>query len=225
MSVYSSIDSAFVDIIIDVMIALTTHRPVLLFIDEVDTQIGDTNIFHRLIAPMNGDPFFFSQKQISFAKQNLVIFYALSSKIDEIKNAQKWPDFLSRIPSLHQITLPAFDSPFERIYRTISMLPQSTAPVRLVQAAALAYIGMRNWASARELEHAVELAKARITESPRVLELTHIAPSWQDVEAVSGSIFGAPMNIIEVMDRNSAARRVAARTKKPARTRGRKRPE
>jgi hypothetical protein len=152
MSAYSNIEEAFADIIIDVMMALVTHQPTLLFIDEVDTQLDEKYMFHRLIAPMNDDKFLFSQKQISLSKQNLVIFYALSSSVDEIKRTQKWPDFLSRIPAAHHITLPKFDSPLERIYRTVGILPRGMYPVRHVEAAALLYIGLREWTSSRELE-------------------------------------------------------------------------
>jgi len=62
MSAYNSVEQAFADIVIDVMIALMTRRATLLFIDEVDTQLDDKNVFQRLIAPMNGDLFFFAQK-------------------------------------------------------------------------------------------------------------------------------------------------------------------
>ncbi|MGE0279038.1 MAG: ABC transporter ATP-binding protein [Rhizobiaceae bacterium] len=203
MSAYSSVDQAFSDIVIDVMIALMAHRPTLLFIDEVDTELDGKNMFHRLIAPMNGDPFFFAQKQISFSKQNLVIFYALSSGVDELKRTQKWPDFLSRIPSAHQITLPNFDSALERIYRTISILPVGMYSCRRVEAAALLYIGLREWASSRELEQTLQLAKERITGDPRILRLKNMASSWQDIEAVSEEIFKGPTNILEIVDEAS----------------------
>ena len=161
MSAYNNIEQAFSDIVMDVMIVSMTRRSTLLFIDEVDTELDEKNMFQRLIAPMNGDPFFFAQKQASFAKQNLVIFYALSASVDDVKSAQKWPDFLSRIPVAHQIRLPKFNSAFERIYRAISILLRGPVPVRRVEAAALLYIGLRNWASSRELEQELELAKGR----------------------------------------------------------------
>jgi hypothetical protein len=200
MSAYNNIEEAFSDIVIDVMISLMTRSSTLLFIDEVDTQLNGKNMFQRLIAPMNGDPFFFSQKQVSFSKQNIVIFYALSVKTEEINKTQKWPDFLSRIPTAHQIILPKFDSPFERIYRAISILPRGPSPVLRVEAAALLYIGLRSWASSRELEQALELAKSRITQQSEILKLTNVASSWQDIEAVSEQIFAGPTNVLEIAD-------------------------
>jgi hypothetical protein len=80
LSAYDRIDAAFQDIITDVIFALNSHNPVFLFIDEVDTLLDGKSILERLIAPMNGDPFFFLRRQLSFAKQNLVVFFALSSK-------------------------------------------------------------------------------------------------------------------------------------------------
>jgi hypothetical protein len=178
----------------DLIVPLLSRQDVLLFVDEVDTQLNGHHIFQRLIAPMNGDPFFFLQKQLSFARHNLVVFYALSSPIEDIGKAPKWPDFLSRIPAAHQIRLPKFTSPIDRIYRAISLLPRGHFPVKNVQAAALLYIGLREWKSSRELEQALELAKARISETPPVLALTHIETSHQDIEQISEStgidIFG-----------------------------------
>lgn len=205
LSAYTNIDQAFNDIATDVLVALATHKPILLFIDEVDTQLDDRSMFQRLIAPMNGDPFFFLQKQVSFAKQDIVVFFALSSRIDDLGKRQKWPDFLSRIPSAHQIKLPAFNSPIDRIYRTIAMLPKGPFPVTYVEASALLYIGLRIWTSVRELEQALDLAKMRcVSSSSRVLELAHIALSTQDVDQVAKEgegtydIFGGPTNVLEI---------------------------
>jgi hypothetical protein len=184
LSAYNSIDRAFDDIVMDIIVALNSHNPVILFVDEVDTQIDGRNLFQRLIAPMNGDPFFFNERQISFAKQNLVVFYALSSRVEDI-NTVKWPDFLSRVPSGNRITLPNFKLPIERIYRAVSVLPKGAFAVERVQAAALLYIGLRNWASSRELEQAVELAKIRAMGSPKVLELGDLVSTWDDVKSVS----------------------------------------
>jgi hypothetical protein len=203
LSAYSGIDLAFTDIVTDVLIALTAHQTVLLFIDEVDTQLDERHMFQRLIAPMNGDPFFLLQKQMSFAKQNLVVFFALSSKPEDMKGKQKWPDFLSRIPPAHQIRLPEFKHPLDRIYRAVAMLPAGVFPVARVQATALLYIGLRPWTSVRELEQALELAKMRtLASSSEVLELADIALSTQDVEdvekATTTDIFGGPTNVLEV---------------------------
>jgi len=115
LSTYPSIEEAFTDIVEDVRNKLLGRQALLLFIDEADTQLQDAGWFERWIAPMNGDRFFFRQKHIwffffrrkhiSFANQNLVIFYALSSKAEDLIQRQKWLDFLSRIPRAHQIGL------------------------------------------------------------------------------------------------------------------------
>lgn len=74
LSAYDSIDAAFEDIITDVLIALTGRELVFLFVDEVDTLLNGKSMLERLIAPMNGDPFFFHGKQVSFAEKPLVVF-------------------------------------------------------------------------------------------------------------------------------------------------------
>jgi hypothetical protein len=205
LSAYTSIDEAFKDIALDVIVALLAldkNQTVLLFVDEVDSQLNGQSMFQRLIAPMYGDPFFFLQKQVSFAKKNLVVFYALSGKAEDIQNTPKWPDFLSRIPSAHQITLPKFESPVDRIYRAVAFLPKGAFKVTRVQAVALLYIGLQNCASVRELEQALEQAKARITSVPPVLELGHVATSPQDVDDLANEtkfdIFAGPTNVIEI---------------------------
>ena len=203
LSAYGGMDLAFHDIGIDVLIALTTHETVLLFIDEVDTELDGRSIFQRLIGPMNGDPFFFLEKQVSFAKQNLVVFFALSRKKDELKETMKFPDFLSRIPAAHQINLPKFTDPIDRIYRAVATLPKVPFPVKRVQAAALLYIGLRAWTSVRELEQALELAKMRTVKlSSQVLELADIALSTQDVDdvgkACSIDVWGGPINELKI---------------------------
>lgn len=175
LSAYGDIDQAFTDIVLDVLIALAATRDVLLFIDEVDTRIDHNHIFQKLIAPMNGDPFFFLQKEVSFASQNLAVFYALSGKREVVSSAAKWPDFLSRIPPAHRIALPDFGNPIERIYRVIGLLSRGTLKVGFVETHALLYIGWTDWASSRELQQAVELARARMAPDDDVLELAHLA--------------------------------------------------
>src|ERR1700720_4584634 len=59
MSAYNNVEQTFADIVLDVMVASMTRRSTLLFIDEIDTELDEKNMFQRLIAPMNGDPFFF----------------------------------------------------------------------------------------------------------------------------------------------------------------------
>jgi hypothetical protein len=209
LSAYDSTDAAFRDIIMDVLIALITHNPVFLFIDEVDTLLDGKSMLEKLIAPMNGDSFFYRDKQISFSKQNLVVFFALSSDPDAMKTRQKWTDFLSRIPHAHRITLPQFKSPLDRIYRSVSKLPDGKFGIRKVEAIALLYIALRNWTSVRELEQALELAKVRAhSEDSRVLELAHITVSPEDIEEVERvakmeygtvDILGGPTNIIDIV--------------------------
>ncbi len=206
LSAYDSIDAAFEDIITDVLIALTGRESVFLFVDEVDTLLNGKSMLERLIAPMNGDPFFFHGKQVSFAEKPLVVFFALSSSPEQMEGRQKWTDFLSRIPSAHRIALPESNSPLDRIYRAVSRL---TSPVTRVEASALLYIGLREWTSVRELEQAVELAKTRAAISgAAVLELAHIAVSREDVEEVEKrakswygevDIFGSGTNVIDVV--------------------------
>jgi hypothetical protein len=185
LSVYSSVDQAFTDIVMDLVAALLWRRPVVLFIDEVDTQLDGQNIFQRLIAPMNGDPFHFLQKQLSFARQDLVVFYALSSRLEDITAARKWPDFLSRIPQRHQIRLPAFASVVDRIYRAAGILPREPFGVTRVQAAALVYIGLYSWTSSRTFEQELALAKMRMPPNHHVLELVHVAPAYEDIDALT----------------------------------------
>ena len=193
LSAYSGMNQAFTDIIMDAVSALLSNRHVLLFIDEVDTQLDGEYMFQRLIAPMNGDPFFFLQKQLSFVEKNLVVFFALSRKPDEISSAQKWPDFLSRIPNNHKISLPNFSCPIERIYRAVATLPRGKFPVTKVQAAALLYIAIRPWSSSRELEQALEFAKLKshgeediikVQGEDNILELAHIASLHEDIDFV-----------------------------------------
>jgi hypothetical protein len=143
------------------------------------------NIFQRLIAPMNGDPFHFLQKQLSFARQDLVVFYALSSRLEDITAARKWPDFLSRIPQRHQIRLPAFASVVDRIYRAAGILPREPFGVTRVQAAALVYIGLYSWTSSRTFEQELALAKMRMPPNHHVLELVHVAPAYEDIDALT----------------------------------------
>ena len=189
----------------DVLIALLSEDAVLLFVDEVDSQLDGKQIFQRLIAPINGDPFFFLQKQVSFSKQNLVVFYALSSKMEDNEGAHKWPDFLSRIPAEHQIQLPSFASPIERMYRAVSMLPRGSLPIMKVEAAALLYVGLRDWTSSRELEQAIDLAKLRVGDTGAALELPHIAPSVEEVDWVAKQsgvdIYSAPDNILDIISK------------------------
>jgi hypothetical protein len=185
LSAYRNIEEGFTDIVMDLIVPMMSRLDILLFIDEVDTELEGAHIFQRLIAPMNGDPFFFLQKQMSFEKQNLVVFFALSSKEEKIEEAKKWSDFRSRIPDAHRIHLPKFDDPIDRIYRAVSQLQRGAFPVKHVQGSALLYIGLRAWRSSRELEQALELAKTRIHETPPVLELRHIGTSHEDIEKVS----------------------------------------
>ena len=209
LSAYDSTDAAFRDIIMDVLIALTVHEPVFLFIDEVDTLLDGKSMLEKLIAPMNGDSFFYRDKQLSFGKQNLVVFFALSSNPDAMKTRQKWTDFLSRIPPAHRITLPQFKCPLDRIYRSVSKIPDGKFGMRRVEAIALLYIALRNWTSVRELEQTLEVAKVRAhSENSNVLELAHVTVSPEDVEEVkrvtekeygSIDILGGPANIIEIV--------------------------
>ncbi|MBT2321075.1 hypothetical protein J7E62_01715 [Variovorax paradoxus] len=160
------------------------HRDVVLFIDEVDTEIDGRSIFQKLIAPINGDKFFFQEKEVSFAKQNIVGFYALSSHRDFLEKKPKWPDFLSRIPTEHRFVLPKFDNPFERLFRVISMLNRGATSVTKVSVHALLYLALRDWSSAREMDQALELAKARLRDPSAVLDLQHVASCLDDVMKV-----------------------------------------
>jgi hypothetical protein len=210
LSAYDSVDGTFEDVIIDVVYALTSHRPVFLFIDEVDTLLDGKSMLERLIAPMNGDPFFFRGKQMSLANQDIVVFFALSSSPEKMQERQKWTDFLSRIPQAHRISLPTLEAPIDRVYKTISMLPRGKFPATRVQAAALLYIGLKNWVSVRELEQAVDAAKLRAAARGGVLalELADIAVTPEDVEEVEAAvtkryggtidIFGSSNRLVEI---------------------------
>jgi hypothetical protein len=205
LSAYDKIEAAFEDIVTDVIYALTKHRPVFVFIDEVDTLLDGKSILERLIAPMNGDPFFFHGKQMSIAKQNLVVFFALSTSPEKMEGRQKWTDFLSRIPQAQRISLPEFKSEIDRAYRAISMLPKGEFPVTRIQAAALLYIGVKNWTSVRELEQTLDAAKIRTAArgSSATLELADIAVTPQEVNEVekhygSVDIFASSAHVIEI---------------------------
>jgi hypothetical protein len=210
LSAYDSVEGAFEDIITDVVYALTSHRPVFLFIDEVDTLLDGKSMLERLIAPMNGDPFFFRGKQMSIANQDIVVFFALSSSPEKMHERQKWTDFLSRIPQAHRISLPTLESPIDRVYKAIAMLPRGKFPAARVQAVALLYIGLKNWVSVRELEQAVDAAKLRAATRGGVvtLELADIAVTPEDVEEVEAAvtkryggtidIFGSSNHLVEI---------------------------
>lgn len=201
LSAYDSVEGAFEDIITDVIYALTKHRPVFLFIDEVDTILNGKSMLEKLIAPMNGDPFFFRGKQMSFENQDIVVFFALSSSPEKMEERQKWTDFLSRVPQAHRINLPTLASPIDRVYKAISMLPRGKFPVRQIQASALLYIGLKDWTSVRELEQAVDAAKIRAAARGGIatLELADIAVTPQDVDDVEAKIserYGGTIDIL-----------------------------
>lgn len=185
LSAYPSIDAAFTDIVLDVLLGLASRRDIVLFLDEVDTEIDGRRIFQKLIAPINGERFFFQEKQLSFGKQNVVGFYALSSGRDDLHHAPKWPDFLSRIPAGHRFELPAFDSPFERLFRALGILRRGRVKVERATVHALMYLSLREWRSSRELDQGIELAKARLRDPTKVLDLEHVALSLADVREVS----------------------------------------
>lgn len=187
LSAYPSIDAAFSDIVLDVVLSLASHRDVVLFIDEVDTEIDGRRIFQKLIAPMNGDKFFFQEKEVSFTRQNIVGFYALSSHRDVLEQAPKWPDFLSRIPAEHRFVLPKFDTPFERLFRAIGILTRGKMSVTKVSVHALLYLSLRDWSSSREMDQTLELAKVRLRDPSRILDLEHVARSLDDLREVAGS--------------------------------------
>lgn len=203
LSAYASIDQAFHDIVLDVLLAIARHKPVLLFVDEVDTEIGGQHIFQKLIAPMNGDDFFFQGKSLSFAKQNLVVCFALSATRDKLVDKPKWPDFLSRIPSSHQISLPSLDVPKERVVRALGALARKRqqaagpASVTRVSFQALLYLGLNSWASARELDQAIDMALLRAVEPEGELLLEHFV---QDVELILSAEQASGTRILGVED-------------------------
>jgi hypothetical protein len=217
LSAYSSIADAFQDIVLDVLLALAKHRPVLLFIDEVDTEIDGKHIFQKLIAPMNGDDFFFQGKLVSLAKQNLVVCHALSALPATLENKPKWPDFLSRIPSEHQFNLPSLEHPLERVFRALSSLIRHAerfsnyAGVSRISYQALLYLGLNAWASARELDQALEMGLLRLADPNAALELEHLVldPSavFQAEREQSIAIFGETDFHVEVRPRAKAAAR------------------
>jgi len=201
LSAYPSIDAAFTDIILDVLLAIAKHRDVVLFVDEVDTEIEQRHIFQKLIAAMNGDSFFFLEKQISFAKQNLVGIYALSSGRAQLESKPKWPDFLSRVPEEHRFVLPSFNTPFEKLIRAASILLSKPSSVSKISFQAMLYLGLCEWSSARELEQSLELAKLRLDCAELPMELEHIATTIDDVvrtESKHGAILERDDFIIEI---------------------------
>jgi hypothetical protein len=202
LAAYSSLEGAFTDIILDMMLGLLSHPAVVLFVDEVDSELDGQFVFQRLIAPMNGDEFFFLQKQLSFKRHNLIAFYAMSSTSDEVRTRRKGEDFLSRIPQHHRIKLPSLSDPIDKIYRTVAVLSRPPFKYKRVEAAALLYVGARKWRSSRELEQALDLAKSRPLPDEQVLTLEHIAVSAEDVldvQKVSNfDIFGYPQRVIEI---------------------------
>jgi hypothetical protein len=189
LSAYASIDEAFRDIVLDVLLALARHKPVVLFIDEVDTEIDGRHIFQKLIAPINGDLFFFLGKQLSFAKQNLVVCHALSSQRDKLKETPKWPDFLSRIPKEHRFVLPSLNSEFERVFRAMNSLirhakkSKEYREVSKISCQALLYLGHYPWESARELDQALEMALLRKADPNLPLDLEHVVTDAKSVLA------------------------------------------
>jgi hypothetical protein len=187
LSAYPSIDAAFADIVLDVILALASHRDVVLFVDEVDTEIAGHRMFQKLIAPMNGDKFFFREKEVEFARQNIVGFYALSGHRDALEQAPKWPDFLSRIPAEHRFVLPTFDNPFERLFRAIGILYRGNMRVTKATVHALLYLSLHEWTSSRELDQALESAKTRMRDPGRVLDLEHVARSVDDVRMTANA--------------------------------------
>ena len=187
LSAYASVDQAFHDIVLDVLLAIARHKPVLLFVDEVDTEIENQHMFQKLIAPMNGDPFFFEGKSLSFAKQNLIVCFALSADRKDVEGKPKWRDFESRIPSGHRISLPSLGVPKERLFRALGALAKKREQVAgqgaLVKVSfqALLYLGLNSWESARELDQAIDMAILRASDPGSELLLEHFV---QDVELV-----------------------------------------
>ena len=74
-----------------------------------------------------------------------------------------------------------------------------------VEAAALLYVGLRDWTSSRELEQAIDLAKLRVGDTGAALELPHIAPSVEEVDWVAKQsgvdIYSAPDNILDIISK------------------------
>jgi len=123
---------------------------------------------------MDGDNFFFRGKLVSFAKQGLIVCYALSSSSATLVTKPKWPDFLSRIPMEHRFILPSLESPFERVFRALSGLIRHAERIKnyrgisRISQQALLYLGLTSWTSARELDQALfgkEFEKWRSLES------------------------------------------------------------
>jgi hypothetical protein len=211
LSAYPSIDGAFQDIVLDTLLALARHKPVVLFVDEVDTAIEERHFFQKLIAPMNGDDFFFQGKMVSFSKQNLVVCFALSAVRNALDGKPKWPDFLSRIPVEHQFSLPSLQSPIERVFRALTSLVRHAqklttyANISKVSYQTLLFLGFNPWQSARELDQAVEMGLLRAGDPNSPLLLQHVvldASVVLQVETMQQvQIFGADASFIEVRPR------------------------
>ena len=83
--------------------------------------------------------------------------------------------------------LPAFDTPFERLFRAIGILRRGRLKVQKVSVHALLYLSLRDWSSSREMDQALELAKVRLRDPNNVLDLEHVARSLDDVREVVAS--------------------------------------
>jgi hypothetical protein len=151
---------------------------------------------------MNGDTFFFFEKQVSFSKQNLVVLYALSTSPEELAEKHKWPDFLSRIPFEHQFVLPTFDSHFERLFRAVGILARGPLSISTVSCQALLFLSLHSWKSSREMDQALELAKVRLRDSAGTLQVEDVVTSLEDIEIISREqkvdIFGREDRIIKI---------------------------
>lgn len=197
LSTYPSIDQAFTDIVFDVLIAFAERKDVVLFVDEVDTHIEGQSLFRKLIAPMNGDLFYFMGKQISFAKQNLVAFYALSGKRDALEQTQKWPDFLSRVPRDHRFQLPSLDIPSERLLRVVTaLLDGASEPVR-VSYLALLFICLRKWESSRDLDQAMQALRLRNRGHQATVQIEDVAFSLSEIQDINGAF---NLDLLELED-------------------------
>jgi hypothetical protein len=211
LSAYASIDAAFQDIVLDTLLALSRHKPIVLFVDEVDTTIEERHIFQKLIAPMNGDEFFFQGKMMSLSKQNLLVCFALSATPDTLESKPKWKDFLSRIPTEHRFRLPSLQSPLERVFRALSSLVRyaekltTYGGVSKISYQALLFLGFNPWQSARELDQAVEMGVLRTGDPNALLMLEHVVQEASVVKEVETKekvkIFGAEDFDVEVLPR------------------------
>jgi hypothetical protein len=175
---YPSVDDAYANIVLEILLKLARHREVVIFVDEVDTGIRNEHMFQKLIALMNGEPLVLFGKQMVFSGLNLVMFFALSSSLESVKGKPKGGDFLSRIPKDQRLVLPALENPRERWVRVMSVLLRNSESVAISHQAML-YLGLRPWESTRELEQHLDTIRHSGT-----IELHNVVDNVETIYAV-----------------------------------------